>query len=221
MAGSPGMEHVHKPIIPQDPGQDRALASDAQEPPYPARALLPAGDLRTQDHRLHQRPDSIPTMRASTISTRLTSTSDAPAILERKRIKHQEQSQTVACSINFMHIISITDDPEPPFRKPAICLKSSDDGQAWPAPPSDFGDVLAVQNSLALKLAMDLARILNLLEGSRYPPEEQDKACIPVLAALLQNPSRTVWSTRLQIGFRALRTLAPSATRLPRSSKRA
>ena len=27
-------------------------------------------------------------------------------------------------------IISITDDPEPPFRKPAICLKSSDDGQS-------------------------------------------------------------------------------------------
>ena len=34
-------------------------------------------------------------------------------------------------------IISITDDPEPPFWKPAICLKSSDDGQCWgPARPS-------------------------------------------------------------------------------------
>src|ERR1700679_2275791 len=27
-------------------------------------------------------------------------------------------------------IISITEDPEPPFREPAICLNSSDDGHA-------------------------------------------------------------------------------------------
>ena len=54
---------------------------------------------------------------------------------------------------------------------------------------SDFGGTyFAVQNSLALKLAMDLARIFDLSEGSRYPPEKQDKASIPVLAALLRSP---------------------------------
>jgi hypothetical protein len=54
---------------------------------------------------------------------------------------------------------------------------------------SDFGDAyFAVQNSLALKLAMDLARIFDLSEGARYPPEKQDKASIPVLAALLRRP---------------------------------
>ena len=36
-----------------------------------------------------------------------------------RRLQHQ-----TAC-----RIISITDDPEPPFRKQANCLKSSDDGQ--------------------------------------------------------------------------------------------
>jgi AbiU2 len=54
---------------------------------------------------------------------------------------------------------------------------------------SDFVDTYnAVQNALALKLAMDLARIFDCSEGGRYPPEEQDKASIPVLGALLQRP---------------------------------
>jgi putative transposase len=40
------IEHVRSPLSPADPGQDRALASDAQEP-HPARALLPARRSRT------------------------------------------------------------------------------------------------------------------------------------------------------------------------------
>lgn len=52
-----------------------------------------------------------------------------------------------------------------------------------------FGEIYnATQNALALKLAMDLARIFDLSEGGRYPPHEQDKASIPVLAALLRKP---------------------------------
>jgi hypothetical protein len=52
-----------------------------------------------------------------------------------------------------------------------------------------FSDIyFATQNALALKLAMDLARIFDLSEGGRYPPDEQDKASIPVLAALLRKP---------------------------------
>jgi hypothetical protein len=47
---------------------------------------------------------------------------------------------------------------------------------------------LAGQNALALKLAMDLARIFDLSKNKRFPPEKQDKASIPVLAALLRRP---------------------------------
>jgi hypothetical protein len=43
-----------------------------------------------------------------------------------------------------------------------------------------------IQNGLALKLALELARIFDLSKGS--PPEEQDKASVPVLAALLGRP---------------------------------
>jgi hypothetical protein len=55
---------------------------------------------------------------------------------------------------------------------------------------SDFVDTYsAVQNSLSLKLAMDLARIFDLSEGGRsHPPEKQDKASIQVLGALLRRP---------------------------------
>jgi hypothetical protein len=45
---------------------------------------------------------------------------------------------------------------------------------------------LGGQNALSLKLAMDLARIFDLSEG--YPAEAQDKASIPVLAALFARP---------------------------------
>lgn len=43
----------------------------------------------------------------------------------------------------------------------------------------------AVQNALALKLSMDLARIFDLSRGKRFAPAEQDKASVQVLAALL------------------------------------
>jgi hypothetical protein len=45
---------------------------------------------------------------------------------------------------------------------------------------------LGGQNASSLKLAMDLARIFDLSQGkTAYPAEEQTKASIPVLAALL------------------------------------
>lgn len=47
------------------------------------------------------------------------------------------------------------------------------------------GDIYSVmQNSIALKLSMDIARIFDLSSPKRYPVEEQDKASIQVLAAL-------------------------------------
>jgi AbiU2 len=52
---------------------------------------------------------------------------------------------------------------------------------------SDFVPTFtAIQNALALKLSLDLARILDLSTGKRaYPPHKQTKASIPVLAALI------------------------------------
>ena len=44
--------------------------------------------------------------------------------------------------------------------------------------------VKAIQDALALKVAMDAARIFDVTENGQYPAEEQDKASIPVLAAL-------------------------------------
>ena len=44
----------------------------------------------------------------------------------------------------------------------------------------------AGQNALALKVAMDLARIFDISEA--LPAEEQDKASVPVLAALVRRP---------------------------------
>ena len=50
-------------------------------------------------------------------------------LLERERIKRQTNRKPSLAAPPACRIISITDDPEPPFCKPAICLKSSDDGQ--------------------------------------------------------------------------------------------
>jgi hypothetical protein len=52
--------------------------------------------------------------------------------------------------------------------------------------PSRFGDTYnVVHNSLALTVALDLARIFDVTNPDRYPVEQQDKASIPVLANLL------------------------------------
>lgn len=42
----------------------------------------------------------------------------------------------------------------------------------------------AIQGALTQKVAMDIARIFDVTEGGRFLVEEQDKASIPVLAAL-------------------------------------
>ena len=45
----------------------------------------------------------------------------------------------------------------------------------------------AIQDAPASKVAMDVARIFDVTENGQYPAEEQDKASIPVLAALAIN----------------------------------
>ena len=51
-------------------------------------------------------------------------------LLERERIKRQTIAKPSLAPPPVCRIISITDDPEPPFRKPAVCLKSSDNGHS-------------------------------------------------------------------------------------------
>ena len=118
-----------RPLPPADPGQDRALASDAQEP-HPARPL-PARRSRTPGSRLRGALQPCPLSRASTILPRLTSTSGVlrPSSSNAK-VSSARRSQTVACSVNCMRHRLNQDDPAPPFREPAICLKSSDDRQS-------------------------------------------------------------------------------------------
>jgi len=50
------------------------------------------------------------------------------------------------------------------------------------------GTYNAIQNALTLKLALDVARIFDVSDPNRYPPEQQDKASVQVLVALLRRP---------------------------------
>jgi len=70
----------------------------------------------------------------------------------------------------------------PSVRKPARTVQPVRNTSADPAYTFN-----AVQQAMALKLALDLARIFDVTENGRYPAEEQDKASIPVLAALAIN----------------------------------
>jgi hypothetical protein len=118
------------PLSPADPGQDRALASGAQER-HPARALLPAATSNARS-RPSWRNTTMPAItRAWAISRRPTSTSDEPRpSSSNAKGSSARQSQTVLAASTACRIVSITDDPAPPLREPAICLKSSDDGQS-------------------------------------------------------------------------------------------
>ena len=52
--------------------------------------------------------------------------------------------------------------------------------------PTEFGDTYnVIQNSLALTVAVALARLFDVSNPKRHPIEEQDKASIPVLAHLM------------------------------------
>ena len=55
--------------------------------------------------------------------------------------------------------------------------------------PSEFADTYnVVQNSLALNVALAVARVFDVSDPDRHPVEQQDKASIPVLATLLMRP---------------------------------
>ena len=84
------MEHVRSALSPADPGQDRALASDTQEP-HPARALLPARRSRTPDRSIRGvlRPCPVPRKLANLTSTDVYFGRAETILLERERIKRQ------------------------------------------------------------------------------------------------------------------------------------
>src|SRR5215210_586977 len=96
-----------------DAGQDRALAPDAQEP-HPPRALQssPLSREPRQPHPgrrlLRTRPDHPP-------RTRKDQTTD--------------HRQPPLAASRPSRLTSKPEEPEPPFQKPAPCLKLSDDGQ--------------------------------------------------------------------------------------------
>ncbi|MBM7043596.1 hypothetical protein [Rhizobium lusitanum] len=59
----------------------------------------------------------------------------------------------------------------------------------------------AVQNALTLKLALDIARIFDVSAPGRYAVEEQDKASVQVLAALLQREDVTAELEKTAAGW--------------------
>ena len=94
---------ARRPLSSADPGQDRALASDAQEPHH-ARALLPARRSRTPGRVLRGALQPCPLSREPRQSypgRRLLRGAPGPSSSERDR-SNDKQSQTVACSIRFM-----------------------------------------------------------------------------------------------------------------------
>ena len=94
-----GMHHVRgAPHHPADPGQDRALASDAQEP-HPARELLPTGRPRSAHRSLRRALQSPPLPREPAepdAGRRLLRTRpNHPASTRKDQTRHH-QTQTIA-----------------------------------------------------------------------------------------------------------------------------
>jgi putative transposase len=95
-----------RPLSPADPGQARALASDAQEP-HPARALLPVRRSRTSGaafvaHYNHARYTTMPaiTRALGNLTPADVYFGRAETILLEREGSNDKQSPIVACSIN-------------------------------------------------------------------------------------------------------------------------
>ncbi len=116
---------------PANPGQDRALASDAQEP-HPARELLSARRSRSADRTLRRALQSPPLPREPEEphpGRRLLRTRPNHPVAKRKDQTRHHPETTIAASIES-RVTSNPDDPEPPLAHAANCLKAFDDGQA-------------------------------------------------------------------------------------------
>src|SRR5215204_2027191 len=144
MARRPGHRaYPGRTVSPPDSGQDRALASDAQEP-SPARKLLSTGRPRGRGGRLRRALPSRPLPRKPPQS-------HPRGRLLRTRPNHPPQTgkdqttddrQSPLAAPREGRLTSKPDEPEPPLLKPATCLKLSDDGQvSIPLPDPKSGDV--------------------------------------------------------------------------------
>ena len=92
------------------------------------------------------------------ISRRPTSTSDEPRpSSSNAKGSSARQSQPSLAASTACRIISIKDDPKPPFWKPAICLKSSDDGHLPFEHSEDIEDQRLAVQLLSERTADDLS----------------------------------------------------------------
>src|SRR5262245_40054404 len=114
-----------------DPGQDRALASDAQKP-HPVGELLPARRSRSPDQRLRRRLQSPAISRSPRQSnTRRRLLRARPHHFDRKR-KDQtpDNCQPPLAAPTASCLTSQANEPETLLIQTAPCLKNSDDGQS-------------------------------------------------------------------------------------------
>ena len=116
-----------------DAGENRALASNAQEP-HPARELLSARRSRLRSMHSSRTTTTGAITRASTISPRPTSTSGAvkPSCWKEKG-SNARPSKTVGCFTTNKPRNINHDAPDSLLVHAASCLKISDDGQQRPS----------------------------------------------------------------------------------------
>src|SRR6476660_7266606 len=121
------------PLSPNDPGQDRALAPDAQEP-HLAGKLLPARRSRSSNRGLRRRLQPLPLPREHRQSypgrRLLRARPDHPGRTRKDQATDHCQSSPAAPTAD--RLTSPIDVPEPPLFFLARCPKNSDDGQPRP-----------------------------------------------------------------------------------------
>src|SRR4051812_4069325 len=130
MARRPGHRaYSGRTVSPTDPGQDRALASDAQKPSL-ARKLLSTGRPRGRGGRLRRALQSRPLPRKPPQShprgRLLRTRPNYPPRTGKDQTTDDRQSPLAAPRAS--RLTSKPDDPEPPLLNPAPRLKLSDDG---------------------------------------------------------------------------------------------
>src|SRR4051812_6873394 len=130
MARRPGHRaYSGRTVSPTDPGQDRALASDAQKPSL-ARKLLSTGRPRGRGGRLRRALQSRPLPRKPPQShprgRLLRTRPNHPPRTGKDQTTDDRQSPLAAPRAG--RLTSKPDDPEPPLLNPAPRLKLSDDG---------------------------------------------------------------------------------------------
>src|SRR4051794_13538206 len=141
MARRPGHRaYSGRTVSPTDPGQDRALASDAQKPSL-AQKLLSTGRPRGRGGRLRRALQSRPLSRKPPQShprgRLLRTRPNHPPRTGKDQTTDDRQSPLAAPRAG--RLTSKPDDPEPPLLNPAPRLKLSDDGQS--SVPGSWFDV--------------------------------------------------------------------------------